>query len=116
MSNKGNDARAPKSHWPHCEGPIDIVFFEGWFVGARPQVDTEFTNPVNTLEKDEGPQRIWNDALKCDYQELFSLLDCLIFLKIPHIKTILKRRGLQEQKPINQRHHERHLMNPTRAL
>ncbi|PCH83908.1 MAG: hypothetical protein COB89_05740 [Piscirickettsiaceae bacterium] len=118
--DKGNDDRASKNHWPHCKGPIDIVFFEGWCVGARPQADAELVKAVNTLEKEEDKQGTWrryaNDALKGDYHELFSLLDRLVFLKIPSVDAILKWRGLQEQKLIGQHRHEKHLMNSSSSL
>lgn len=120
LFDKGNDDRASKKNWPNCRGVIDIVLFEGWCVGSGPQKDGELNHPVNALESEEDRAGTWrttvNEHLKNDYKTLFNLLDRLVFLKIPNFSSILKWRGLQEQKLIDQHHHEPHLMSSTDAL
>lgn len=120
LFDKGNDDRAPKKNWPNCHGPIDIVLFEGWCVGARPQGNDELAQSVNALEAEEDSAGAWrktvNEHLETDYKTLFNLLDSLVFLKIPGFSSILKWRGLQEQKLIDQQQHERHLMSSTESL
>lgn len=118
--DKGNDDRANKKNWPSCHNKIDIVLFEGWCVGARPQNENDLIRPINSLERNEDKSGAWrqrvNDYLANEYQALFSALDCLVFLKIPNFQSILKWRGLQEQKLIGQQHHESHLMTSTASL
>ena len=118
--DKAKDDRAVQKDWPCCEGAIDIVFFEGWCVGAPAQKDSTIKNPINALERDEDSSCIWrkhvNNHLKTDYKELFTLLDYLIFLKIPSFDAILKWRGLQEQKLIAKNQQEQHLMASQKSL
>lgn len=35
--NGGRGDRADPTRWPHVQGPLDIVLFEGWMLGFRPQ-------------------------------------------------------------------------------
>jgi len=37
--HSGLGDRAPESEWPVVEGPLDVVLFEGWMLGFRPQPD-----------------------------------------------------------------------------
>ena len=118
--DKGNDDRAQKKNWPNCRGVIDIILFEGWCVSARPQKVGRLDKPVNVLEVEEDKTGEWrtavNNHLKNDYKKLFNLLDYLVFLKIPNFSSILKWRGLQEQKLINHQQHEQHLMTSSESL
>lgn len=118
--DKGNDDRAQKKNWPNCRGVIDIILFEGWCVGARPQKVSQLEKSVNVLEAEEDKTGKWrttvNNHLKNDYKKLFNLLDCLVFLKIPNFSSILKWRELQEQKLINHQQHEQHLMTSSESL
>src|SRR3954469_24794538 len=35
--DKASDDREPESRWLPLDPPLDVLFFEGWCVGARPQ-------------------------------------------------------------------------------
>ncbi len=74
--DKARDDRAPVSTWPRWEGACDVVIFEGWCVGARPQRADELQEPVNGLERLEDPTGDWrwyvNRELGGPYQALFS--------------------------------------------
>jgi D-glycerate 3-kinase len=100
--DKARDDRSPRSAWRVVETPIDIILFEGWCVGARPQAPEALQEPVNTLEKDEDPQGIWrghvNAQLAGDYSRLFAEIDLLIMLAIPDMECVFSWRGLQEKK------------------
>ncbi len=100
--DKARDDRSPRSAWRAVETPIDIILFEGWCVGARPQAPEALKEPVNTLEKDEDPQGLWrghvNAQLAGDYSRLFAELDLLIMLAIPDMECVFAWRGLQEKK------------------
>ena len=99
---KAADDRAREAEWPVVEGPADVVLFEGWCVGARPQDEGAFAAPVNALEREEDPDGRWrrfaNDALAGPYQSLFSRLDRLVMLKAPSFEVVLRWRTEQEHK------------------
>lgn len=97
---KALDDRAPQSDWPACEGPVDVVLFEGWCVGTPPQADDELASPVNALEADEdadGRWRAWvNQQLVTTYAVLFAQLDRLVLLQAPDFAVVHGWRLQQE--------------------
>ena len=100
--DKSIDDRTLKNKWTKVLKKPDIVIFEGWCVGAKPQKNIDLKKPVNELEKKEDKNLIWrkkvNDELKNDYKKIFSLIDDLIFLKVPSFNHVYKWRLLQEKK------------------
>ena len=102
--NKAIDDRNPECQWRTCRCPVDIIIFEGWCVGARPQDETELHEPVNALERECDPDGIWrqyvNQRLQSDYRKFWEELDVLIMLKIPDFDYVFKWRRLQERKLI----------------
>jgi D-glycerate 3-kinase len=71
-------------------------------VGAIAQKNKDLNSPINKLENHNDNKKIWrqkvNLELKKDYKKIFSLIDKLIFLKVPSFKYVLKWRLLQEKK------------------
>jgi D-glycerate 3-kinase len=100
--DKAQDDRRPERDWPLFRGRPDIIIFEGWCVGSRPQPDAALIKPVNDLERLEDSDGVWrrhvNAQLKADYAVLFAELDGLIFLKVPGMDRVFEWRSLQEQK------------------
>jgi D-glycerate 3-kinase len=100
--DKAADDLLPPSEWRSVEAPVDVVLFEGWCVGARPQRDADLQVPVNVLEAQDDTDGRWrsfvNRNLKNDYAELFSRLDALVMLRIPSYDKVLEWREVQEQK------------------
>jgi D-glycerate 3-kinase len=100
--DKSIDDRSSKKKWIIVKKKPNIVIFEGWCVGVTPQEKKDLITPVNKLEKDQDKKKIWrkkvNKELKNNYQKIFSLIDKLIFLKIPNFKYVFKWRLLQEKK------------------
>jgi D-glycerate 3-kinase len=92
----------PANAMRHVEGPVDIVLFEGWCVGASPQSAAELREAVNALERGEDPEGTWrrevNRRLATDYAELFARIDLLVMLKVPDFATVRDHRRLQESK------------------
>ena len=80
----------------------NIVIFEGWCVGVKPQKNKDLLVPINTLEKLNDKKKIWrtrvNQELKNQYKKIFNLIDVSIFLKVPSFKHVYKWRLLQEKK------------------
>jgi D-glycerate 3-kinase len=95
--DKANDRPFPENDWPEIIAP-DVVIFEGWCVGARPQADEELTEPVNDLEREDGGtwRRAINEALKGPYATLFSHIDRLILLAAPGFDIVRDWRIEQE--------------------
>jgi D-glycerate 3-kinase len=98
--DKAADDRLPEAEWPAFEGPADVVLFEGWCVGARPQPASALEDPVNALERDEDPDGVWrhyaNAALAGDYAALFARVDRLVLLLAPDFSVVRQWRGEQE--------------------
>lgn len=81
-------------------GPLDVLIFEGWCVGARAQDDAALTTPVNALETERDPDVVWrrfvNLALATDYADLFARLDRLVLLAAPGFEVVRDWRIQQE--------------------
>ena len=93
LFNKAIDDRSPQEDFRQATGPIDLVLFEGWCVGAKAQREEALTTPVNSLERLEDPDQHWrryvNDQLKGSYKILF---------KIPGMASVIEWRSKQERK------------------
>lgn len=97
--DKAADDRSLRDCWPRAE-KVDVVIFEGWFVGARAQAADACTDPLNALERVEdadGRWRTWtNKRLATDYQRLFAQIDCLALLAAPEFGIVERWRAEQE--------------------
>ncbi len=102
LFDKAVDDRCPPARWKQVQGPVDIILFEGWCVGARPQDETQLSTPVNSLEAEDDPGGQWrkevNTQLAGPYAQLFARLDLLLMLKVPSMESIFRWRNLQERK------------------
>ena len=100
--DKSKDDRFPKSKWQKIIYQPQIIIFEGWCVGARPQKNKDLIKPINSLEKNQDSKLIWrnkvNKELKNEYKKIFDKIDRLIFLKVPNFECVYKWRLLQEKK------------------
>jgi len=100
--DKAGDDRRPLADWPHFGGPADVILFEGWCVGARPQDAEALAMPVNDLERTRDPDGTWrafaNAALAGPYQDLFGRIDLLVLLRAPGFEVVLEWRREQERK------------------
>lgn len=83
-------------------GPVDVLLFEGWCIGAIPQDAAKLARPVNVLEAEEDPDTVWrmliNHWLEHDYKRLFDLLDMLVMLKVANFDAVIDNRMRQEQR------------------
>jgi len=100
--DKALDDRKHKIDWQTVNDKVDIVLFEGWCVGSVAEEEHMLTEGINELEKTEDQLMHWrqyaNQQLSGDYQQLFSLIDKLIMLKIPAFEKVVEWRTLQEDK------------------
>jgi D-glycerate 3-kinase len=98
--DKAADDRAPEGNT--VPGPVDVILFEGWCVGAVPQPAAALRDPVNRLEAEEDADGSWrrevNRRLATDYAELFGRIDRLVMLKVEGFEAVRANRRLQEQK------------------
>ncbi|WP_439532826.1 kinase [Polymorphobacter sp.] len=85
--DKTADDRAPQSAWTAIDAPVDVVIFEGWCLGARPQPAEALALPINALEAQEDADGRWrtavNDQLAGPYAALWERLDRLLVLQAP---------------------------------
>jgi D-glycerate 3-kinase len=99
--DKSKDDRSPKKYWQKIKKQPKIIIFEGWCVGARPQLNKDLLKPINILEKKQDLDLKWrlrvNNELKNEYKKIFNKIDMLIFLKVPSFNCVYKWRLLQEK-------------------
>ena len=100
--NKANDDRYKKKRWYKLKSRPDIVIFEGWCVGAKPQSLRLLKKPINALERAYDKSLKWrrfvNLQLKTNYKKLYSQLDSLLYLKVKNFNLLKKWRIKQEEK------------------
>jgi D-glycerate 3-kinase len=98
--DKAKDERRPVAEWPPWEGRCDVVIFEGWCMGARPQRADELRAPVNGLERLEDSTGDWrwyvNRELGGSYQALFGEIDLLVMLRPTNFERVYAWREEQE--------------------
>lgn len=99
--DKAADDRCPPPEWTRHNGRTDVLLFEGWCVGSRPQLPDSLGRPVNTLEEIEDADGRWrqyvNNSLQ-HYQPWFAMIDQLAMLKAPSMAAVFRWRLEQEQK------------------
>ena len=100
--DKSTDDRLNYKYWSRINKKPEIVLFEGWCVGAKPQSSNLIKKPINILEAKEDKNLIWrkyvNEKLKKKYKKVFSMIDHFLFMKVPNFDMVFKWRLLQEQK------------------
>jgi D-glycerate 3-kinase len=98
--DKRADEPLPRVEWPTLTAKCDVLLFEGWCVGARPQDEAALENPVNSLERDNDPDGLWrrtfNDHLAGPTGDLFARIDRLIYLRPPGFEIVHTWRCQQE--------------------
>ncbi|WP_132986653.1 kinase [Luteimonas terricola] len=98
--DKLDDDRLPRTQWPRMRG-VDLVLFEGWFLGTPAEDAAALRAPVNTLEREEdadGRWRRWcNAALARDYPDLWRRIDRLLLLQAPSFEVVPEWRWQAEQ-------------------
>ncbi|WP_309606647.1 kinase [Phenylobacterium sp.] len=100
--DKAADTRKPRGTWETVASPVDVILLEGWCVGAVAQGQQALVEPVNGLEREDDPDRIWrtyvNNQLDGPYQFLFARLQDLILLEAPSFEVVAGWRAEQEAK------------------
>lgn len=98
--NKATDNPFPDTQCDTISGQPDVILFEGWCVGAKPQTPVDLLQPVNELEAQEDTDRKWrtwvNQQLSTSYQTLWEQLDQLWLLQIDSFDKIFEWRLQQE--------------------
>ena len=98
--DKARDDRAPVATWPRWSSRCDVVIFEGWCVGARPQRPNELREPMNDLERLEDPTGDWryyvNRELGGSYQALFAEVEASSAHRPPSFEHVVEWREAQE--------------------
>ena len=100
--NKAIDDRFAKKYWYNIKKRPDVIIFEGWCVGAKPEKNATLNKAINSMEKKKDQKKIWrkyvNQQLKLKYKDLYSQLNCLIYLKAKNFSLLQKWRLKQENK------------------
>ena len=94
--NKSMDDRFKKKKWYDLKKRPDVVIFEGWCVGAKSEKNITLCKNINSLEKAKDQKKIWrkyvNQQLKFKYKNLYSQLNCLIYLRAKNFSLLQKWR------------------------
>ena len=100
--NKAIDDRFPKNKWNTIKQRPDVIIFEGWCVGARAETNKTLKRSINSMEKANDDKLVWrkyvNQQLKTKYKNLYSQLNCMIYLKAKNFNLLQKWRLKQENK------------------
>tara|TARA_B100001057_G_scaffold473237_1_gene537435 strand:- start:164 stop:1093 length:930 start_codon:yes stop_codon:yes gene_type:complete len=100
--NKAVDDRSSKKNWYDLKAKPDVLIFEGWCVGAKAEKNDTLKKSINSMEKLKDQKQIWrkyvNRQLKSKYKNLYSQLNCLIYLKAKNFSLLQKWRLKQERK------------------
>jgi D-glycerate 3-kinase len=100
--NKAVDDRFPKKYWYKIKEKPDVIIFEGWCVGAKAEENKTLKKSINSLEKANDQKLVWrkyvNQQLKTKYKQLYSQLNCMIYLKAKNFSLLQKWRLKQEHK------------------
>ena len=100
--DKSIDDRCKNSQWLKVYSKPDVIIFEGWCVGAKPQNTNELKKPVNNLEKFQDKNLIWrkfvNNNLKTYYKKLFKNINYFLYLKASSFPQLQSWRIKQEKK------------------
>ena len=100
--DKSIDDRRSKKFWYTINNRPDVIILEGWCVGAKSENNKSLKRNVNSLEKTNDKMMIWrkfvNNNLKNSYKNLFSQINCLIYLKAKNFKLLQQWRLKQEKK------------------
>ena len=100
--NKAIDDRFNKKRWYDLKEKPDVIIFEGWCVGAKAEKNNTLNKTINLMEKNKDKKKIWrkyvNQQLKSKYNNLYSQLNCLIYLRAKNFKLLQKWRLKQERK------------------
>ncbi|UTW00263.1 hypothetical protein KDW99_03755 [Marinomonas rhizomae] len=98
--DKSIDDRKAVHLWQEVQGPVDIVLFEGWCVGAPPMVEG-LGQALNELEAEMDADGLWrnkvNQLLKEDYKSLFSQIDLMAWMQAPDYNVVYHWRNKQER-------------------
>ena len=100
--DKAIDDRYNKKYWYDLKEKPDVIIFEGWCVGAKPEGNNTLNKTINLMEKNKDKKKIWrkyvNQQLKSKYKNLYSQLNCLIYLRAKNFNLLQKWRLKQERK------------------
>ena len=100
--NKAIDDRYDKKKWYNLKVKPDVIIFEGWCIGAKAEKTNTLKKTVNSMEKLRDQRQVWrnyvNEQLKSKYKNLYSQLNCLVYLKAKNFSLLQKWRLKQERK------------------
>tara|TARA_B100001173_G_scaffold85733_1_gene73483 strand:- start:1390 stop:2319 length:930 start_codon:yes stop_codon:yes gene_type:complete len=100
--NKAVDDRFIKKHWYRIDQKPDVIIFEGWCVGAKAELNKTLKKSINFMEKVNDRKFVWrkyvNQQLKTTYKDLYSQLNCMVYLKAKNFTMLQKWRLKQEHK------------------
>ncbi len=90
--SKALDEPLAMTEWEDAPSDLDLLIFEGWCLGARPEAYEALGKPINVLEEVFDANGRWrravNTALAGAYQGLFARIDRLAYLRPPAFEIV----------------------------
>ena len=100
--DKATDNPKPVTEWPIVNTPVDIIIFEGWCWGIKPQTPSKLSSPINQLEHEQDTLGNWrhfvNQQLASEYQTVQEMMDYWVMLQAPSFQCVEAWRIEQEHK------------------
>jgi len=87
--DKSIDDRKSVHLWQEIQGPVDVVLFEGWCVGAPPMTEE--------MDADGVWRNTVNELLQGVYKSLFSQIDLMAWMQAPSYDVVYEWRNKQER-------------------
>lgn len=98
--DKADDRPLGREYWTPISAPVDVVIFEGWCVCAHAQAATDLLVPINDLERERDPGKVWreyvNQSVAGSYALLFDSVHRLVLLAAPGFEVVRRWRTEQE--------------------
>lgn len=100
--SKADDDLLPMADWPIFVGRPDVIFVEGWCLGAKSAWVHDFISdrPRSAWEAAHDPDQIWRQwsiAANAPYEGIWDRLDYLIFLQQENFDCVIDARWRQEE-------------------
>ncbi len=106
--DKSIDEPSSRSDWVKIDSRLDVFIFEGWCLGTPAQSKEDLIKPINQFEQQRDTdgtfREMVNNYLAFEYQQLFTLIDDLIYLQIDDFSLVKKWRWQQEQQLVIKKH------------
>lgn len=96
--SKADDDLKDISEWRVYTDKPDVIIFEGWCLGARPNfLNLNYINDLERNKDKDSKWKLWSIENCKNYLKLWEYYDQLIMIKPENFKSVIKSRWKQEK-------------------